>query len=446
MNSQKAVNCMDSLLKKHNYPFLTDVERQIFCDSWNLISYNATAEQLNYSPDYVRRLAGKLWQRLSLVFDQPVSKKTIRSVLRNYYLNSDRPRYADYSQLSLPTNYQSLPQEGELSRDIIHNYFQVIGIFGSLGTGKTTLAKSITQQIDGDFDIIIWQSFKEEIPDFYQWANSCYQLLTKLSPSSLESGVLRASIEELMAIFKKKRCLLVWDQFEELLTPKIRAGKSFNPYPPYRELLRRLAEETHQSYLIFTSRVSAKFLDLDLATFRSFQSVNLQGLSTLKHQNIFTRLGVKLENLKLNQLLKQPPSYYGKMTKTSHPLRPSYYTCLQSWMTQQENLFRQIAQQCYQEFCTLSSIEKKVILALKKSSKCCANIERDFHDSGLSKQEVQAGLKSLEARSLVKIEWGFIIVSPLFQGYISQRLRQQHPLGEARDKETGTIKEPVHCC
>ena len=419
MDSKEAVNLINILLKRNNCPFLTETERLIFCDSWNGISYEETANKLNYTFYYTRNMAGKIWQRLSPLFEHPVSKYGIKFALRYcdraFYL----PSIYKNQDISLPHYYQPYTLEETISQDIIENHFQVIGISGMRGTGKTTLAQAVTLQVTRDFDFIIWHSFETDQIEFSQWIDSIFKKLNVAQEISIATNF-NQQISRLINLCKQQRCLFVFDQLEKVFAP-IDANNKFNSnQEAYQELIKRMATEIHQSYLIFTAKEYPPLYKKELEKLRLFKSVPMHGISVDQGRKLLTYFAFNPRFNWSDQFLSQFDRNPFALLKACSYIEEFYQGDLAAFMENQKLIFNEIIDEFKEEFMGLSPIEKTIMLSLSEMPKCFPKRELYDLQPEKSKSEIDQGLQLLAARSLLKVNCGFILIPALFQCYLKK--------------------------
>lgn len=434
MDSQQVVNLIDILLKQHHLPFLSPIERILLSDSWNQIPYEVTATKLYYNIHYTRHLASVLWQRLSVVFGVKVTKRRLYQIVENSDLYHYCPPYHTNSSLIIPHYYQPYDFQEKLSQCMIQNSSGVIGIFGILGTGKTTLAKGITKQVYRDFCGVVWHSFKSDPCPFYQFAQKVIATLTGNQVNCKEWS-LNEQISYLIKILQKRRCLLVFDQLEELFIPKQKPGNYHKSYESYRRFIKSCVRYKNQSYLLFTSRAYPGDYFDDLNRYPLFQSVQLWGLSSQKVQALIENWELK-DYCMFSQKIQSKLDYNPwALVQICQHIESNYQGDISGFLQQEKLMIKEIKICLSQQFNQLSKSEKIIIkkIALLKNSLPIVTLYRLI--SKLSEQEINKGVKALAARSIVKIDSGFIIVSPLFQEYVRT----------IKQKKTDTIKELASC-
>lgn len=88
MDVQTALEFCNSLLQENNYKPLSNLETDIFRGAWNNLTYEKIADKIGYNNvDYLKRDVGyKLWQKLSKVLLQKVTKKNCKAIIEIAWL------------------------------------------------------------------------------------------------------------------------------------------------------------------------------------------------------------------------------------------------------------------------------------------------------------------------------------------------------------------------
>ena len=72
---------VEELVVNKTGTYLNTLEREIFKGTYFGQTYDRIAEQSGFSSIHVKMVGAALWEKLSRVFDEKVSKKNLRSVL-----------------------------------------------------------------------------------------------------------------------------------------------------------------------------------------------------------------------------------------------------------------------------------------------------------------------------------------------------------------------------
>ena len=140
----------------------------------------------------------------------------------------------------------------QLKQWIVQDRYRLVTLLGIGGIGKTTLAVKLTKQIQKEFDYIIWRNIR-----YVPLLSDLLTDLLKVFPQNQESN-LSATVEQktaqLMEYLRSYRCLLVLDSLEAILGVDNLAGFFRQKYSNYSQLIKRIAEESHQSCLVLISQ------------------------------------------------------------------------------------------------------------------------------------------------------------------------------------------------
>ncbi|MEM1278767.1 MAG: BTAD domain-containing putative transcriptional regulator, partial [Cyanobacteria bacterium P01_H01_bin.152] len=123
---------------------------------------------------------------------------------------------------------------------------RLIVLLGMGGIGKTTLAAKVAQEVQSEFDCLIWRSLRNAPP--------LETLLTDLIPFLSHQQDTACSVARLMHWLRQSRCLVVLDNCETILKEGERAGQFRPGYENYGDLMQVIGQGNHQSCLVLTSR------------------------------------------------------------------------------------------------------------------------------------------------------------------------------------------------
>jgi len=159
----------------------------------------------------------------------------------------------------------------QLQKWIVAEGSKLIAILGFGGIGKTTLAVKLGREIESEFELLIWRSLRHAPP----LTNLLNDLINSLSPQTTIPENINGKIAELMSILRQRRCLLILDDVETILSKEDLAGNYAEDFEEYGEFFRRIATESHQSCLVFAS--SEKLTDLASLESAKVRSLQLTG-------------------------------------------------------------------------------------------------------------------------------------------------------------------------
>jgi hypothetical protein len=257
-----------AVLQYRGQPLSSSIELAVIEGSYAGQTYEQIAEATNYSASYLSRtFCPQLWTLLSAVLGTTVSKKSLHSTL-------EQLSQAQLSQLPTPglaaaavnqsqearSNWARLDWGEAIDVSVFygrddelatlqdwarHNRCRLIAILGMGGIGKTALSVKLAQQLQDQFDFVIWRSLRN-VP-------SLDTLLTDLVPFLSNQQETQPALGKLLNCLRQSRCLVILDNMETLLDAE-RAGQFRAGFESYDELLRLLGEVGHQSCVMLTSR------------------------------------------------------------------------------------------------------------------------------------------------------------------------------------------------
>jgi WD40 repeat protein/DNA-binding SARP family transcriptional activator len=145
-------------------------------------------------------------------------------------------------------------REGELAHLkswLVDERCRLVGLLGIGGVGKTTLAAAAAGAVSTHFEAVVWRSLLNA-PPLDELLRDVLHQLAPGAPLEMPPD-LQAQIGLLVAALRRARCLLVLDNLESILEPNL-PGTIRPSYEGYAQLLRAVAERSHRSCVLITSR------------------------------------------------------------------------------------------------------------------------------------------------------------------------------------------------
>ncbi len=179
MNFEEALKLADEAVFVKVGRRLSQVEIAILKGSWQHETYEQIASAACYSVAYIKQHIGpELWKLLSEALDEKVTKKNFQSALERRWRKSWKANRAgetlDNSVQNLKSKIQNRADWGEaidvsvfygrtaelntLNQWLIEERCRLVALLGMGGIGKTSLAAKLAQQVEGQFDFLIWRS------------------------------------------------------------------------------------------------------------------------------------------------------------------------------------------------------------------------------------------------------------------------------------------------
>ncbi|HIK09110.1 MAG TPA: ATPase, partial [Oscillatoriaceae cyanobacterium M33_DOE_052] len=196
MDLEELLKWTDDRVVANTGQHLDSLQKSILSAILNNHNYEEVAKTHHVTYDHVKKQAWKLWHILSDILGEEVKKSNVRSVLENQGIsnishlgepvqivsningyinicrgnppspsppdsphNENRSPRIDLRDAPTPAIFYSRTDElTTLKQWILESNTSLITLLGLTGTGKTALAVQLVQQIQAEFDFIIWRS------------------------------------------------------------------------------------------------------------------------------------------------------------------------------------------------------------------------------------------------------------------------------------------------
>ncbi|GAB4386648.1 MAG: NB-ARC domain-containing protein [Elainellaceae cyanobacterium] len=454
MEFEEALQVADSALFTYTDRHLSDVEAIILQGSWQNLTYEKIAEAAGYSPAYLKQGVGpQLWKQLSHALGEPVSKTNFRSALeRQGQTAGDRagrkpqtsatqtsknssqtnelpfgtpaqppvsaiaPSKIDWGEAIDVSLFYGRSEELHILKQWTLNHAsrcRLIAILGIGGVGKTALSVRLAQEIQPNFDYVLWRSLRNAPP-----------LEVLLRESILffsEQQEMEADVERLIHWFRTHRCLLILDNLETILQAGKQAGYYRSGYEDYANLLRVVGETPHQSCLILTSREKpAEFALLDGidAPVRSLQL----GGSLETSLSIVQAKGLTGSDEVQRELCDRYGCNPLALRIVTTTIQELFDGEIAHFLAQDATIFNSIRRLLDQQFERLSPLEQALMywLAINREWTTIAELADDLVPAA-SRANLLETLESLRWRSLIENQAGRYSQQPVVMEYITNR-------------------------
>lgn len=322
---------------------------------------------------------------------------------------------------------------------------RLVTLSGMGGTGKSSLAVKLVEQIQDNFDCVIWRSLhvtgqvKDLLAEILQFLANIQPLQFPFDRDS--SNILPETVEGrillLMHYLRNFRCLLVLDGAETILQG---GDRGFGLYREgcegYGQLFRQIGELPHQSCLLLTSREKPKeirWLEGETLPVRSW---HLKGLQLAEAQEFFREpdnfWGTAAD---WKQLIERYAGNPFVLKAVSRTIKKLFDGCVGEFLKHNIAIFGDIRNFLDEHFSRLSEVEKDVInwLALYGEAASFAEL-RDLVFTRMPAPKLLEALESLEERSLVEKKAALFALPPIVREYITDRLIEENLEADASDR------------
>ena len=404
---------------------LKEVQKLVFSQSWDGKKYSEMGIQEGYDLGYIKDVGAELWRSLSKALNEKVTKNNLREVLESYAqqqaANAKTSRIHMGEAIDVSKFCGRTQELATLSEWILGDRCRVVTILGMGGMGKTALSVKIAEQLQGEFDYVIWRSLRHA-PTFRNKMEDCLKILSQQQVTTLPDNS-HEQITCLIEYFRKSRCLLILDNFDTLLEHGQGTGTYLEDYEAYGELLWRVGETNHQSSVLITSREKpAEIVALE-GDGLAVRTLALSGLELDAAKTILTLKGFLISDAEARQLLD---CYKGnplalKIAATS--IRDLYAGNVNHFLASGITLFHGISNLLSQQLQKLSDLQNQVIywLAIHRESISLTELHHAFTPS-MPKLKVMEVLESLVNCNLIERDRDGFTQQPVVMEYVTERL------------------------
>jgi WD40 repeat protein len=312
-----------------------------------------------------------------------------------------------------------------LKRWVLEERCRFVLLLGIGGMGKSTLAAKLAQEIQSEFDVVVWRSL-QNAPPFDEWLESILpSLLRVLGEDIALPNSLDAKLLKLMESLQSSRCLLILDNAETILSAG-QTGQYRSGYEGYGQLFKQIGEGFHQSCLLLTSREKPKeIVPLECAD-RSVKTLLIKGLNSetgrelFRYQGKFT--GTESEWETLIAHYGGNPLALKLVAATTQELFNGRIGEVLNYVETGMCIFDDIGDLLQRQFDRLSELEREIVfwLAINREPISLFELSEDLL-ANTSKRQLPNTIQSLLRRSLIEKEDERFSLQPVVLEYITDR-------------------------
>lgn len=425
MDAQEIIRQFKDWLKREKKTDLNldSLEEEILEYSLQNLSYSQMSDRIaNYDLSYISNIkAPKLFRKLRQFTGLDINKKNCKLTIQKI-LTSDQPQVIEQITRNLSRiNLREAPdfndfygRETELAKLhewIIGKRSRLVGIFGLTGIGKTALVRELVENIKDDFDYVIWKNLDLS----YNWEKFITDLENCFGYNSSEQDS-NTRILNLIDYLNSHRCLLIFDQWEEVMG---NTELSDN----YNKLLSQVGRLQHKSCLLFTSLQKPDITDFII----NQNHIRQLSLSSLDNQNarmLLEKLG--LQDPGIDTLIRNYRGHPLALILVSDNIKSVHNGKIEKVLDSTFFMNNVLMNLLDNQICSLPDLQQNIIrkLATEKEPKTIFQIYQYFPD--YSQGGISDAINNLSKIGIMekddileeKILW---VINPLIQKYIKRR-------------------------
>lgn len=304
-----------------------------------------------------------------------------------------------------------------LSEWIMADHCRLILLLGRGGMGKTALATKLAQELQDEFDFVIWRSLRNA-PPLNAMLNELILCLSRQQEA-------RGDIARLLHYLRTNRCLLVLDNVEAILQGGEQVGRYQLGYEDYGELFRIVGDAPHQSCLLLTSREKPLEIAAAEGVGLAVRTDQLGGVPEAAPE-LFKAKGLS-GSAPQQQALGQRYTYNPLALKlVSTAIHDIFGGDIGKFLEQDTTIFDGPRQLLDRQFERLSPLEKNMMywLAINREWTDLATLQSDLVPP-VSRASLMECITSLKWRSLIEQQADRYTQQPVVMEYVGDRLVEQ---------------------
>lgn len=436
---------------------LTPIQEAILTGVWDRKKYPQIAKDYNCSESHIKKEAAKLWEKLGEDLGQDLKKSNFRYKLEkkhkvsevsqsgncvfqeidiNIYgqliqtIQNQKPRSQSPPETSqtqnqstiiniidapeLTTFYDRTSELTTLKQWILEDHTRLITIYGLSGIGKSAIALKLIEEINTQFDYIIWKGLNN-IPNLSTLQTELKEFFSQSQPTSLSTVI---------DYFRNSRCLVILDDLQDIFKTGELAGQYLPGYEDYSKFFKQIATSSHQSCLILLSWTKPQEIVNLEAENRYLQTLNLKGLGEEATEILREKGLIDQENwLELITLYQGHPRWLKIIAATIIEL---FNGSVSLFLSEKNDIYLGDLEPNLESHLELLSESEKTVIHWLATKDQPVNISQKPTNIELSKSQFWQGIQSLIRRNLIeKVERegrSLFLLNPIFQHYIKQKL------------------------
>lgn len=460
MNFTEAFDLVDAAIFSKTGKHLSDPEVRVLQGAWEGLTYEKMANASEYTLNYLMRDVGpNLWKTLSMTLGEDVSKTNFRAALERQRrsLLSYRPTSKAMSLAGLEQSAEeiSLPRQdwgdavdvsvfygrqeelSDLKQWIVEDQCKLVTISGLTEIGKSALATKMAEEIQDEFDYVIWRSMRRFSPEAIAMSGvhsstSPLTLLIAELIQFLSNGTenrMPETIDQQISLLlhylrspkegasstetKNRRALIILDGMEKILHSKglplqqQDLGRYEQGYEQLGTLLKRIAQEQHSSCLVLTTQKNPYEIASLAGENRPVREFQLKGLHAVAAKELFKEKGIDIEENSdsLEFIINKYEGHYSVLNKISYLIKDIFNHSVGAFIENTKStssnftarLTKDLIQDIYQE---LGDLEKEVLnyIAEQEESVSLAELQEGLSINTL---DLIPALSSLSSYSFI---------------------------------------------
>lgn len=299
------------------------------------------------------------------------------------------------------TFYGRVEELTTLEQWIVQDGCRLISLLGMGGIGKTALSIKLAEQVQDQFEYLIWRSLRNASP-VQELLTDLLGVLSQQRQLDLPDSF-SGKLHQLLDHLRHRRCLLVFDNLESILVADQRAGAYRDGYEAYGQLLETIGQSRHQSCLVLTSREQPRGLSFKVGNTLPMRALHLAGLEQDNGQQIIAEKGFVVSQAEGRSLIQRYSGNPLALKIVATTIQELFDGNVAEFLEQSTFIFGDISDLLEQQFERLTDLEHQVMvwLAINREGVSLAELREDIVPTVAQRALLEA-VESLQHRSLIE--------------------------------------------
>jgi DNA-binding CsgD family transcriptional regulator len=272
---------------------------------------------------------------------------------------------------------------------------RLIAVLGLPGIGKTDLITKLSQEVQHQFDYLVWRSVYHS-PLLEDLLADLWLRLGENSQADCVNSPLLCFIDRL----RQHRCLVILDDFQEVLEPETLAGQYRSGYQNYGNLLQSIGKTQHQSCVLLTSREKPR--EVDLSGCQEFvHTFQLGGIKEAEARLLLAERSLSNEK-NWSELIQNYRGNPLALKIVATTIQTVFDGNVSDFLDQSTFFLGDFSCLLHESYKRLSGLERSVMQALATAVEAVTLAELRHLLSPISGSELMQTMESLQRRCLVE--------------------------------------------
>lgn len=350
--------------------------------------------------------------------ERPVPQSPSHLVTLSPFQDKPRQEWGEAPEVSKVYGRQE--EVARVTGWLVQERCRVVTLLGIGGLGKTTLAATVVRAVAPHFDRVLWRSLLNAPP----LEELLRDILQRLADERLPDlpTMLDAQLALLLNDLRQQRVLLVLDNLESILQSE-RPGQMRAGYEGYAQLLRTVAERSHQSCLLLTSRERPQGLEQWVEDSPLVRILPVEGLTASAGQAMLTARGLTGPTADAVALVTRYSGNPLALKLVAQTVQELFGGDIAGFLAIDAPIFDDIRLVLDQQFARLSPLEQELLLwlAVERAPITAATLRANLVQPPAMPRFLEA-LRALQRRSLLEnVGPGFTLQNVVIE-YLTEQL------------------------